>query len=185
MHMPAIRTDWTLAEVHALPDNGMRHELIDGALFVTPAPSVLHQEVQYRLCLLLSPYVEQIGQRLLLAPTAVHFSSRREVQPDILVFRRGDRPPVRAVDGRTLSLAIEILSPNTARADRTAKRALYQSEGVNEYWMIDPDQRVIESVQFGTIAGTVCTQSVVWRPDRRFEPLVIDVPMFFDSVRRE
>src|SRR5207302_1949759 len=98
-----------------------------------------------RLFQLLAAYLERepYGD-VLLAPADVSFSRMRSVQPDVFVVPLvNGRHPRRFEDVGRLLLAIEILSPSTARADRVAKRALYREEGVAEYWIVDMDARTI------------------------------------------
>ncbi len=106
--LPQVRTADDLA---LLPDDGNRYELIDGELFVTPAPIVLHQRAQMQLIARLLDYVTAHGMELLAAPTAVRASQWTEVQPDLLVLHRS--PPdvldARWVPMPTLALAVEIL----------------------------------------------------------------------------
>ncbi len=87
MGMPLSRTDWTADMLDALPD-GQRYEVIDGELFVTPAPRDIHQFAIGELHLLLAPYAKLAGIDRLFAPSAVRFSDRREVQPDLLARPR-------------------------------------------------------------------------------------------------
>jgi len=140
MAMPApvlpdlSRRDWTVEEVNALPDDGNRYEVIDGELFVTPAPSETHQDALAELLVRVKPYADALKLHVFIAPTAVTFSARREVQPDLLVLPTLDGQRVRAFrDVRKLALAVEVLSPSTTRADRYVKRRLFSSEGVPEY----------------------------------------------------
>lgn len=133
-------------DVHALPDDGNRYEVIDGELFVTPAPALRHQEAVGALYRELWAYLqrERVGHPFV-APADVIFSPQRAVQPDVLVVPliAGKRPEKFSEVGRLL-LAIEVLSPSTARADRVVKRRLFREEGVAEYWIVDLDSRTIE-----------------------------------------
>ena len=57
--------------------------------------------------------------------------------------------PAREVTGdwrdcRTLLLAVEVVSPSSARGDRFKKRRLYQRRGVETYWVVDPDAQLVE-----------------------------------------
>ena len=53
------RRDWTVDEVRAIPEDGNRYEVIDGELFVTPAPSWLHQRAAIELLFLVRPYADR------------------------------------------------------------------------------------------------------------------------------
>ena len=130
MHMPMLKRHWTVDDLADLPDDGQRYEIIDGELFVTPSPSLRHQEAIGELYLLLRAYLsrERVGHAFF-APADVIFSPIRAVQPDLLVLPliNGRRPDQFGYVGRLL-LAIEVLSPSTARADRVAKRTMFRDE---------------------------------------------------------
>jgi Uma2 family endonuclease len=184
MGMPAHRTDWTVEMLNALPDDGNRYEVIDGELLVTPSPSYLHQDAAIRLYLLLRPYVERIGGLwLCLAPAAVTFSPRREVQPDLfaLPLLHGRRP-TRFADVGELVLAVEVISPSTIRTDRSKKRLLYQSERVPEYWVVDPEQECIERWRPGDQECDVLRESMTWQPLADQAALEVDVAAYFRAV---
>ena len=85
MRMPAQQTDWNAEMVRALPDDGKRYEVVDGELFVSPAPGPAHQEVLQRLFLLIQPYVERhvIGWTYL-SPADIEFSTKRVFSPTCL-----------------------------------------------------------------------------------------------------
>src|SRR5438876_5953385 len=86
MSMPTLIRQWTVDDLQDLPDDGNRYEIIDGALFVTPAPSWSHQRAAFELCRILDDYLAR--QRLgaaYIAPADVTFSPRRLVQPDVFV----------------------------------------------------------------------------------------------------
>ena len=70
--MPAQPTEWTVEMVRALPDDGNRYEIIDGELYVTPAPSWTHQRAASEMLLLLAPYLRRhdIGDSLIAQPTS-------------------------------------------------------------------------------------------------------------------
>ncbi len=181
----AIRDmDWTVERINALPDDGNRYEVIDGELFVTPASAIRHQIVSVELTLALADYVRSIGQILLYAPTAVTFSARREVQPDLLVLPALDgRVPARFGDIGRLTLAVEILSPRTRRADRVVKRALFADEGVPEYWIVDAGQCTVERWTPDAVDAELISTSLMWQPDTRYAPLTIDLVELFRRTR--
>jgi Uma2 family endonuclease len=148
MGMPIAKDRvWTLEEVWALPDDPQhRYELVDGELLVSPSPRPLHQRAVLQLQLVLHPYARDTGMcEVLAAPSDVVIQLSHLVQPDVYVIRRLSQVQLRA-DPRTLPLpllAIEVLSPSTARADRLTKRRLYQRAGI-ELWIVDLDARLIE-----------------------------------------
>ncbi|MBK8648914.1 MAG: Uma2 family endonuclease [Gemmatimonadetes bacterium] len=173
-----MATEWTAAMVAALPDDGNRYEVLDGELAVTPAPSWDHQRVALALCGVLSPYLRAnaLGEAIV-APADVEFSSRRLLEPDVFVVPRtpgGVRPRSYADAGRLL-LAIEVLSPSTARRDRGIKRRIYMGEQVDEYWIVDADAWCIERWRRGDERPEIVTETLEWRPEGAGEALEIDV----------
>jgi Uma2 family endonuclease len=124
------------------PDDGLRHELIDGEHYVTPSPNTKHQAVSLRLTLLIGNWLESnpIG-RLFYAPFDVVFSNFDVVEPDLLYLsnaRAADALTPQHVRG-VPELVIEIGSPGTRKRDETVKRRLYERTGVSEYWVVDPE----------------------------------------------
>jgi Uma2 family endonuclease len=175
---------WTIEDLAAMPDDGQRYEVIDGELFVTPSPSLRHQRAIGALYLLLAPYVRKhaIGEPVM-APADVTFSRRRGVQPDLFVAPLvNGRRPKELTDIRELVLAVEVVSPSSARADRVVKRAMYRDQGVGEYWVVDLDARVIEVSTPATDGVEVLADSLEWRPRNAPAPLVIDLKRYFDEV---
>ena len=187
MAMPAQPTEWTVEMVRALPDDGNRYEIIDGELFVTPAPSLIHQRAILRLAYLLGPYLEE--QRLgevIISPADVMFGPRTMVEPDLFAIPLTSGPLPRAWEevGRLL-LTVEVLSPSTLRTDRSDKRELYQRKGVPEYWIIDVDGQRVERWRPNDASPETLTEALAWQPDRFIEPLVINLPKYFARVLGE
>jgi Uma2 family endonuclease len=117
---------------------------------------------------------------VIFSPADVRSGPRTSVQPDLFVMRSPVRPgPHGWPDLETLILAIEILSPTTARVDRGRKLALYQREGVQEYWIVDLDSRLVERWQPGDERPEILRETFEWRVEGAAEPLVIDLPALF------
>jgi len=93
----------------------------------------------------------------------------------------GRRPRQFEEVGRLL-LAVEILSPSTARADRVAKRVLFRDEGVREYWVIDLDARTIERTTPADARVDIIVDRLDWTVDGASAPMVVDVPEYFARV---
>lgn len=124
------------------PDDGLRHELIDGEHYVTPSPNTRHQAISLQLTLLIGNWLDRnpIG-RLFYAPFDVVFSKFDVVEPDLLYLsneRASDALTPLHVHG-VPELVIEIGSPGTRKRDETIKRRLYERTGVEEYWVVDPE----------------------------------------------
>ncbi|MCZ6793598.1 MAG: Uma2 family endonuclease [Planctomycetota bacterium] len=128
------------------PEDGQRHEIIDGDHCVTPSPSSYHQSILSRLHYQLFDQIENTGRgRVLPAPMDVLLSKVDIVQPDILVVlepRTIDITPKNVQCAP--DLIVEILSEATADRDRRLKKSLYEKSGVAEYWIVDPESRAVE-----------------------------------------
>jgi Uma2 family endonuclease len=128
------------------PDDGKRHELIDGEHYVTPSPTVRHQQISGNIHLLIGSWLQQhpIG-KLFYAPLDVIFSNFDVVEPDLL-YMSNERAAQIATQQHVKGvpeLVIEIASPGTRKRDETIKRRLYERAGVTEYWVVDPDLDVV------------------------------------------
>ena len=128
------------------PDDGKRHELIDGEHYVTPSPSLLHQRISRRLSFLIGSWLKEhpVGE-VFYAPLDVIFSRFDVVEPDLLYVsneRAADLLSGQHVDGAP-ELIVEIASPATRQRDETIKRRLYERSDVLEYWVVDPETEVI------------------------------------------
>lgn len=162
------RTKLTYADYRLFPDDGRRHEIIDGEHLVNPAPSPYHQLVSTRLLVELVDQVvrPKLGQ-VYPAPIDVQLSEHDVVQPDLVVVleAHGTIVTPTKIKGAP-DLVVEILSPSTAQVDRTQKLHLYEQAGVPEYWIVDPEEHVVEQyVLHGstyTLAGR-SDRELVWR----------------------
>lgn len=134
----------TYADLAAFPDDGLRRELIDGELIVSPSPLVRHQRLVGFLHLRLAGFVEANGGgEVFIAPMDVVLSDRNVVEPDLFFVPSSaanivERANIQGVP----SLTIEVLS--NPRVDRVRKRDLYAAFGVAEYWIVDPDADRVE-----------------------------------------
>jgi Uma2 family endonuclease len=184
MGMPQPIADWTVARVLELPDDGSRYEVVDGELLVTPAPSLTHQVAVQTLCERLKPYVSaHVLGRVLLSPADIEFDERTLLQPDLFVARlvKG-RPPKSWKDILSLLLAVEVLSPSTARADRQVKRRRYQRHGVPEYWIVDLDARLVERWRPADDRPEILVERLEWHPSPELPPLDLNLSAMFAEV---
>ncbi len=183
MGMPRIGAEvWTAELVRAFPNDGNRYEVIDGELLVTPSPSWTHQGVVGALYRRLFAWtsVHGVGDTMF-SPADLELESDGLVQPDVFVVPPNDdgTRPREWRDVTRLALAIEVLSPSTARDDRTRKRKLFARVGVPEYWVVNPADRVIERYRPGDDLPELCNRTLSWHPAGASEPLVLDVPALF------
>lgn len=134
----------TQQDYEELPE-GAPYELIHGELVMSPSPSFYHQDISSTLLVLLRQYAEhQHLGKVVSAPIDVYLSEVDVVQPDLL-FISNER--LHIVQERVMGapdLVVEILSPSNARYDLWDKRLIYESAGVREYWIVDPERKRVE-----------------------------------------
>ncbi|MBI4872247.1 MAG: Uma2 family endonuclease [Candidatus Riflebacteria bacterium] len=132
----------TVEDLFEMPEDGNRYELIDGRLHVTPPPTTRHQRVVMQVILRLAAWSEaQNRGKWFFAPCGVILDDTTMFQPDAFFVSRERVAEIvqeKAVYGAP-DLIVEVLSPGTARRDRTVKTLAYASSGVREYWLIAPD----------------------------------------------
>jgi Uma2 family endonuclease len=138
---------WAYPDLAALPDDQTRYEIIDGELFEMPSPTLAHAMTVAALVDLLLPVLKRLGGRWLTAPLDVFFPGADPVQPDLVVLLPSSQVRLvrRGIEGPP-DLLIEVLSPSNRAHDQVRKRELYARGGVREFWIVDPEQRVIEVV---------------------------------------
>ncbi len=187
----AVR-DWTYAEFARLPDDGNRYEVIAGELYVTPSPNPIHTRIAFKLAVLLEDFAAEHGLGwVTTAPTDVLFGPGDYVQPDV-IFLRADKAG--SVTDRGIEaapdLVVEVLSPSTALRDRGLKRQRYGALGVREYWIVDPENRRIESYALAAAPGSlprIATDAGDWQPVEGGPTLTIRLDDFmrgFDRAAR-
>lgn len=158
---------WSVEDVWALPEDGNRYEVVDGALFVTPSPRRAHQLVAGEFFHELRTWLKGPGLSVgvvFMAPVDVVLDPNTLVQPDVVVLPARDRS-VLLGEGPAPQpvLAIEVLSPGTARNDRLTKRPRFQRAGV-ECWLVDIDAQRVEQWAPAAETAVVCTDELAWAP---------------------
>ncbi|HLY26592.1 MAG TPA: Uma2 family endonuclease [Aggregatilineales bacterium] len=142
----AIQTrKMTSTEFLAGPITNLPHELLNGEEIMSPTPVRIHQNTLGRLFIVVQALVP--NGEVIFAPMDVYFDEENTVQPDLLWIAEGsachwvenDKYLKGAPD-----LVVEILSPGSVRRDRKDKFRLYEKYGVREYWMIDPEEKLLE-----------------------------------------
>ena len=138
---------WTYADYRRLPDDGRRYEIIRGYLYVSPAPSAIHQRVSSRLNRMLDRFVLALGLgEVFYAPFDILLPERiaEPVQPDLIFFRAGEEPGDDAPNFQGVpGLVVEVLSPSTRRYDLGTKLGAYLEAGIPEVWFADPAAETI------------------------------------------
>lgn len=142
---------FTAEDWWAMPEDGNRYELLNGALIVMPAPSFEHQKVALRIAAALLAHADATGGEAGMAPLGVTLSQDLVFEPDAMYVAPQRRHLVgeRGIDGAP-DLVVEVASPSTARYDRLTKLPAYFEAGVVEVWLVDPEARTVSVV---TTAG--------------------------------
>lgn len=137
---------WTYNDYAALPSDGKRYEIVEGVLYMSPSPNIIHQRIAGRIFRYLATYIEDAGLGLVLdAPTDVELSPIDVLQPDVLVVLNAGLEKVQElkVVGAP-DLVVEVASPSTSTQDRNKKYRVYAKAGVMEYWIVDPGTQTVE-----------------------------------------
>lgn len=140
-----VATGLTIADVEAMPpDPHVKRELIAGELFVSPKGVRRHQRVIALLSHYLTGWALEHGGEVYAEPD-VHYSDRDAVIPDVvLVSAETERVLDPDTIDRAPDLIVEVSSPSTRSHDLVRKRALYEAQGVREYWFADLEADRIE-----------------------------------------
>jgi Uma2 family endonuclease len=146
VHTPKNLDVFTYEDYLQLPDNGKRYEIIDGELYMSPAPNLGHQRRVRRFLYVVEDFLEKnpIGE-VFPAPTDIILSDIDVLQPDIVFIAKDkfDRLTRENIQGAP-DLVIEVLSPYTEKRDRTVKLKTYTKFGVLEYWMVSEENETVE-----------------------------------------
>ncbi len=176
---------WSEEEFYAARDaapQGERWELVDGEVLVTPSPHWMHQRIVVRLSVALHNYVSVQGVgELFISPLDVKLQKGLVLQPDILVVPNGVLRAREDIVDRLL-LAVETISPSSARYDRVKKRPAYQRNRVPDYWIVDEWSRTIERWHPDDDRPELVSERLEWMPDGATSAFVLDLAEFFADV---
>jgi Uma2 family endonuclease len=174
---------YTRDMVLAMPDDGNRYETVHGELLVSPSPRFWHQEIVFRLSRMLADYLDSLTDLHVVAlPADISWGPDILVQPDVFVIPKSEARTLSWAEVKSLELAIEVLSPSTARYDRFTKRRLYQEVGIPSYWIVDAERHFVEVWTPEATRPTVEQERLVWQPEGRDVPLVIDLGELFRPI---
>ena len=145
---PAADMRLTYDDFLLFPDDGKRHEIIDGVHYVTPSPRLRHQDLVGRLYFAITAVPARTSRR----PDACSWRhstscSRTHdvVEPDLL-FVAGDQAGImteKNIQGAP-ALVVEVMSKSTRKRDAQIKRRLFEQVGVREYWLVDPELDTVQ-----------------------------------------
>ncbi len=142
----AAKTRMSAAEFLALPETNLPTQLLDGEVIQLTAPELDHQDVVGNVFVIFKQVAKILGGKAYVAPVDVVFDDRNVPQPDVIWLAPNSR--CKAVGTKQLSgppeLIVEVLSPSTSRDDKRYKFHLYERYGVQEYWLVDPRDQLVE-----------------------------------------
>ena len=164
------------------PDDGKRHEIIEGEHFMSPSPKTKHQAISRNLEWLIERHLRRTGiGHVFNAPLDVVLSDTNIVQPDLVYVSRERSEVITEQHIRgTPDLVVEILSESTASIDRMLKRNVYAQFGVREYWVVDPDAETVE-VYVWTLDG-YREREVLGRADRLHTEVIPGLVIALEEV---
>ena len=149
---------------------------------MTPSPHWTHQRIVTRLTVLLDDYVGAQGLgEVFASPLDVKLEPGLVLQPDVLAVPEGELRH-RSDIVRHLLLAVEAVSPSSARHDRVTKRPHYQRHRVSEYWVVDDASRTLEQWTPDDERPELLAEQLAWHPAGATEPFVLDLVRFFEAL---
>lgn len=173
----ALNAKLTYEDYAAIPSDGRTYQIVDGEVYVTPAPSPFHQRASKRLQRQLEAFFEEAGHAEVFdAPIDLILTNHDVSQPDLVVAEASSITR-RGIEA-TPPLVVEVLSPSTESFDRQVKGRRYAILGVPNYWVLDPDARRLEC--FRNDGGRYVLSVTAEREERiaipEFPGLTIDLP---------
>jgi Uma2 family endonuclease len=144
--MAAGATKLSYEDFLLFPEDGKRHELIDGEHYVSASPNLWHQIVSKNLFRALDAFVRErrLGD-VFYAPVDIVLSWHDVVVPDLLFVSQANLEILEAKNIKgPPDLLVEIVSPSNRRNDEVLKRDLYERQGVEEYWLVDPEAETVK-----------------------------------------
>jgi len=177
---------WTYADYAALTGDECLYEVVNGVLYMTPAPSWSHQEVVLEIAAHLRSYIQlrKLGG-VFVAPIDVALASNTVFQPDVVVLLKTGRDKLR--DNHIVGapdLVVEVVSPGSALYDRHDKNVAYAQAGVPEYWIVDTAAHTVELLALEgekyRLAGVFQGKAVL--PSKVLPGFNVAVEKFFESA---
>jgi len=157
---------FTYEDYLLFPEDGKRHEIIEGEYYMSPAPMTRHQRISGKLFKAFDNFLEQYSREavpplgeVFYAPMDVVLSDLNIVQPDLLFIAASHSAIIteKNIQGPP-DLVIEILSESTRKIDERIKRNLYARFGVQEYWIVDPELETVKVYRI-TDTGYACADT--------------------------
>ena len=159
----------TLTEFETMPkEEGWNYELIDGLVMMSPRPTAKHQVINGNLYSELRHKLK--GSRCIPIPEIDLVLEGNNLIPDLMVICNEDITDMKRYEKPPL-IAIEIVSPTSASRDHIIKRRKYEQLGIQEYWIVSPEEKCITVFDFvnkneemyceGTVTSFVLPEVVI------------------------
>jgi len=181
MAMAISLPQYTVDDLDKFPDDGTRYELLDGLLLVTPAPAAVHQLVASRIQLELSNALMKTGHAHVAGPGVVVRKPKTQLQPDVLVYSAEYAPTTDWPKIHDHWLAVEVLSRSSRVYDREYKRDAYFRLGVQQVWLVDWRERLIEVCRAIGKSRRV-RDAIRWRVAQTGVTVVVDLAEVFAGI---
>ncbi|MDI3501428.1 MAG: hypothetical protein PWP22_1199 [Thermoanaerobacter sp.] len=168
-----------------------RWEIINGVPYLQAAPTWQHQAVLLELARQFANYLQDKSCRVFTAPFDLRIPEANEkdeettnvVQPDIIIICDNSGLKKTGYYG-VPELIIEVVSPSTGQKDKIEKFNLYEKAGVKEYWIVEPDEKVV--MVFTLEEGRYGRPQMYSEEDKVkvsiFDDLVIDLKPVFERI---
>jgi Uma2 family endonuclease len=174
--MMAVHTHFKLTyeDYLLIPNDGKRHELLDGEHFMTPSPNTKHQRIVGNLYYALRTYLadHRLGE-IFVAPYDVVLSFHDVCEPDLVFVSKDQASIVTSANIQGVpTLVVEVLSDGSRKLDETYKRDRYEQAGIKEYWIVDPEIDVVKMLRLGDSGYGQPIELRLERKDELISPLL-------------
>lgn len=180
--MTSTAVRWTSADLAIFPNDGKRREIIDGALYVSKQPNWYHQAVCMRIGGVLDAWSLPTNAGMAAVAPGLIFADDDDVAPDVVWASMARLAAILGAGGKLYAapeLVVEVLSPGAKniQRDRRTKLKLYARRGVDEYWIVDWPQRLIDVYRLG--GTTLAHVATLTESDTLTSPLMpgMDMPL--------
>ena len=149
---------YTLEEFAQMPkEEHITYELIDGVIMMSPSPTMEHQNISGNIyhemrTVLKTSSCKPIYEIDVNVNSNVMSPDLAVICKDELKGKSYDKAPV---------IVVEIVSPSSVSRDYFVKRRIYREIGVQEYWIVSPEEKCIMVICFTTGEEVHCCQGSV------------------------
>lgn len=182
MAPPIALPQYTIADLDRFADDGMRYELLEGMLLVSPGPGARHQVIVSRIAQALFAAIAGRTDVLVATPGVIQRGDRTQLLPDLMVAPLPSPVPPEWTGMPAPWLVVEVLSPSTRRYDTDFKEPAYRTLGADETWLVDPEARTVAVWGRDPGEGRVERVAVEWRRSELGTPARIDLAALFRDL---